>query len=173
MTIDEIKAWLSSRGFLGDDDLKRLLPSVSQPWITTSAMFEAASAGKLEVCRYIAENGAPETGYSFFVLTFSTFILQTTIFSSVQWSFAPTLERHLFLSHVTTDTCMCPSGLLRWVLMSGQLLQDVFFFYSDLCFFFSAKRVCDDAGRSPMLKVHKKNDFFIFHSMMNQVNFFH
>jgi hypothetical protein len=62
MTTTEVKCWLAERGFKKKEDLGRLVPSVGQPWIKTTAMFEAARDGKLDVCKYIVSEGFDEAG---------------------------------------------------------------------------------------------------------------
>jgi hypothetical protein len=62
MTSTEAKDWLTQRGFKSKKDLKMLLPSIAQPWIKTTAMFEAAKEGNLAVCKFIVRNGAGNTG---------------------------------------------------------------------------------------------------------------
>mmetsp|Transcript_86442 Transcript_86442/g.167488 ORF Transcript_86442/g.167488 Transcript_86442/m.167488 type:complete len:371 (+) Transcript_86442:75-1187(+) len=61
MTPTECKAWLAERGFRAIQDLSRHVPCQGQPWITTTAMYEAARLGELSVCQYVVDNGAAQT----------------------------------------------------------------------------------------------------------------
>lgn len=60
-TVRDAKAWLADKGFHNPEDLSRHVPCRGQPWITTTAMYEAARLGELSICRFVAKNGAAHT----------------------------------------------------------------------------------------------------------------
>jgi ankyrin repeat protein len=51
--------WLREQGFDPEGDLTKAIPSEIYEDITSTAMFEAAFAGELRVCRYLWDQGAP------------------------------------------------------------------------------------------------------------------
>jgi hypothetical protein len=54
-------AWLREQGFDPEGDLTKAIPSKRDNDVTSTAMYEAAIAGELGVCRYLWEHGARDT----------------------------------------------------------------------------------------------------------------